>query len=348
MKRNLVPVQALVRELVPVVGSFAPVAVGGVLAFDAGTGEFTVDEVVTGGTSAAVGTIAAITPATSKLDFDAGTGRFTVGQVVTGGTSDAVGTISAITPVTQKLAYDGQSGNFTVGQIVTGTTSGAVGTIDSDTDAGATGTLVLSSVVGVFEDNEALTDPITGAAVANGILLPFTGSLTLTGVVGTVENNEALTDPLTGAAVEDGVLLTVTGTLTLTGVVGVFVNNEALTDPVTGAATEDGAITYSANAPTDLKGLGFTVAYVSSGLFKVTFSDGFNSLVSAKACLQLNTAADKLCQIGVVDLTAKTMEIRLWDKSAAAVLDLAAADANNRIHFVAMFRASAVKPEYGP
>lgn len=68
----------------------------------------------------------------------------------------------------RKLPYDGQSGNFTAGLIVTGGTSGATGTIHSDTDAGATGTLILTDVVGTFVDNEAITDSSTGAAVVNG------------------------------------------------------------------------------------------------------------------------------------------------------------------------------------
>lgn len=66
------------------------------------------------------------------------------------------------------LAYDAQSGNFTAGLIVTGGTSGATATLHSDTDAGTTGVLVLTDVVGTFVDNEAITDSSTGAAVVNG------------------------------------------------------------------------------------------------------------------------------------------------------------------------------------
>lgn len=66
------------------------------------------------------------------------------------------------------LAFDNQTGNFTVGQVVTGGTSGATGTITGMTDAGSSGTLILSGVLGVFADNEALTDPLGGAADANG------------------------------------------------------------------------------------------------------------------------------------------------------------------------------------
>ncbi len=276
MKRNLVPVQTLVRELIPVVGSFAPVAVGGTLAFDNASGAFTPALVVTGGTSGAVGTIATVVPTAGTLD------------------------------------YDGQSGNFEVDEIVTGGTSGATGVVVSDTDGGADGTLVLSNVVGTFLNNEALTGDVIGVAVV------------------------------------DGTLTTTAGTLTLTGVVGTFANNEAITDSSTGAADVNGVLTPSANTPTALKGLGFSVAWTSPGLYTVTFSDGFNSLISVKAMLQLATADDKLVQVGNVDISAKTVQIRVLDKSTGTTLDLAAADANNRIHFVAMFRASAAKPECGP
>lgn len=69
-----------------------------------------------------------------------------------------------------KLDYDGQSVNFTLGETVTGGTSGATGIVEIDTDNGVDGTLVLSSVAGVFQNNEALTGSITGVAVVNGVL----------------------------------------------------------------------------------------------------------------------------------------------------------------------------------
>ncbi len=68
----------------------------------------------------------------------------------------------------QVLKYDGQTGAFTSGLVVTGGTSGATGTIveilDND---GVSGSLILSGVALTFQDNEAITDSSTGAAVAN-------------------------------------------------------------------------------------------------------------------------------------------------------------------------------------
>ena len=51
---------------------------------------------------------------------------------------------------------------------MTGATSGATGVIASQTDAGATGTLRLTSVTGNFIDDEIITDTMTGSATVNG------------------------------------------------------------------------------------------------------------------------------------------------------------------------------------
>ncbi len=67
----------------------------------------------------------------------------------------------------KKIPYDAQTVNFTVGQQLTGGTSAAKGTIIADVDAGATGTLTLSDVSGNFLNDEPITDPLGGAAVAN-------------------------------------------------------------------------------------------------------------------------------------------------------------------------------------
>lgn len=72
--------------------------------------------------------------------------------------------------VTFTLDYDGQTGNFATGLIVTGGTSGATAVILEDDDSGANGTLTLGNISGTFEDNEAITDSATGAAVVDGVL----------------------------------------------------------------------------------------------------------------------------------------------------------------------------------
>lgn len=124
------------------------------------TADFTVGQVVTGGTSGATGTITNDVDggATGTLTLVGITGIFQDNELLTdplGGSADADGT-------------QAQAGAFTVGQVVTGGTSGATGTIASIVDSGATGYLLLTTVTGIFQNNEALTDPITGTADADG------------------------------------------------------------------------------------------------------------------------------------------------------------------------------------
>lgn len=80
------------------------------------------------------------------------------------------------------LAYDGQTGNFALGETVTGATSNASGIVVEDTDAGASGTLVIrmrnsgKDATG-FYDNEVLTGSASGVAVVNGALNFQTASI---------------------------------------------------------------------------------------------------------------------------------------------------------------------------
>lgn len=75
------------------------------------------------------------------------------------------------------LAYDTQSANFTAGQVLTGGTSGATARITADADGGTTGTLTLQDIIGTFVDNEAITDPLGGAALANGTIVESDAAL---------------------------------------------------------------------------------------------------------------------------------------------------------------------------
>jgi hypothetical protein len=68
------------------------------------------------------------------------------------------------------LLYKTQTANFTLGAVLTGTTSGATGRIIADADGGATGTLTLKDIIGVFLDNEEISDSSGGLAIANGVL----------------------------------------------------------------------------------------------------------------------------------------------------------------------------------
>ena len=68
------------------------------------------------------------------------------------------------------LAYNTQTADFTVGDTLTGGTSGATALIIADSDSGATGTLTLRSISGVFENGEPITDVGGGVAVVNGTI----------------------------------------------------------------------------------------------------------------------------------------------------------------------------------
>lgn len=93
-------------------------------------------------------------------------------------------------------------------------------------------------------------------------------------------------------------------------------------------------------------GSGWSVAYTSTGLYTITFSNKWNNLVSFTATIMLASGDDKHPQVGAYSAANRTITIRSWDASAAAVTDIAA-NADNRIHFLAVFSNTSVKPVRG-
>lgn len=85
------------------------------------------------------------------------------------------------------------------------------------------------------------------------------------------------------------------------------------------------------------KGKGWSVARTGAGEFTITFGAAYPDLQSFQTTLQLATPDDKFLVAGTYSSTAKTIKVTVWDVSGAAATDVAA-DANNRIHFVACFR----------
>jgi len=67
---------------------------------------------------------------------------------------------------TYRLNFDAQTVNFPSSGTVTGGTSGATATIVKNVDAGATGSLLIQSITGTFQDNEIITGG-GGSATAN-------------------------------------------------------------------------------------------------------------------------------------------------------------------------------------
>ncbi len=80
------------------------------------------------------------------------------------------------------LPYDTGTVAFVLGGTVTGGTSGATGVIRNVDGTTAAGTLILDTVVGVFQNNETLTGSLGGSALANGTktlkIAALTGVLT--------------------------------------------------------------------------------------------------------------------------------------------------------------------------
>lgn len=69
---------------------------------------------------------------------------------------------------TRYIDYDAESGNFAADEDITGGTSGATATIVEVEDRGTVGRLWLKDVTGTFQDNEAITGSVAGAATADG------------------------------------------------------------------------------------------------------------------------------------------------------------------------------------
>lgn len=92
----------------------------------------------------------------------------------------------------------------------------------------------------------------------------------------------------------------------------------------------------SALDQTAVKGSGFTVAYVSQGLYRLTLTNSYAALVSAVATIQMASAGTvRFAQVGPYVAGSRTLDLRAVDASAA-VQDVAA-DANNRYNFILVF-----------
>ena len=91
---------------------------------------------------------------------------------------------------------------------------------------------------------------------------------------------------------------------------------------------------------TSNKGKGFTVAYGgSTGLFTVTFTDKYADLISITVSSQLATAADSCMNAGTYNASARTLVLRNYTGGSLANI---AADANNRVNFIAVFRNTSI------
>jgi len=77
-----------------------------------------------------------------------------------------------------RIQFDALTAAFTVGQVVSGAGSGNSATIYAifiDDDDPTIGYLAVNEATGIFQNNDVLSDPAGGAAVAVGTLGPHTG-----------------------------------------------------------------------------------------------------------------------------------------------------------------------------
>ncbi len=115
--------------------------------------------------------------------------------------------------------------------------------------------------------------------------------------------------------------------------------------PIVGSFAPNGS---SAISGASRKGLGFTVAYTSTGLYTVTLSDKYADIVAVTHNVALVTAADIKLQTGVVTQSSASAAASVQIRSlAVATLTDIAANAANRISFVIWVRNSAALPTYG-
>jgi len=146
--------------------------------------------------------------------------------------------------ISQTLDYDALLYAFSVGDVVTGGTSGATGIILEDDGT----TLTLGNVVGVFQDDEAITDTGLRGVNYDGQTSNFTVGSVAQGGTSSAEGT-IISDSDTGTE----------GQLILNNYSGTkFQDGEAITDIAGGAATVNGA-----NGAATVNGtLGFTYTQI--------------------------------------------------------------------------------------
>ena len=88
-----------------------------------------------------------------------------------------------------------------------------------------------------------------------------------------------------------------------------------------------------------VKGKGFTVARADVGLYTITFSEVGVALESVVFGVRAADATPTIVQGGDLDMTAKTLQVRVLQESAGtlAVADMAA-DADAEVSFHAVFK----------
>jgi hypothetical protein len=108
-----------------------------------------------------------------------------------------------------------------------------------------------------------------------------------------------------------------------------------------GSFAPNGSSAVAAASNRGAGGVGrWSVARVSTGLFRITTVDRFAAVDSATFTIALATGGVRHARLGPVSVTNKTIDVEIVD-GVGAVADIAA-DAGNRINFNLVLRGSSV------
>jgi len=211
------------------------------------------------------------------MNVGAITGTYTVGEVVTGGTSNAVGRLLSVDAANTSLVISTETGTWQSGEVITGTASGATATASAGPIGQATGggaALVLAadsagaddmwvqlyrgsspSDNAVCYENTDHTREVTvaGSVTARSVSAPFIGASTGSALLGAFGIG---LDPLDASSSDlfidlDGTAITPPNNVTFT--VGGLVSGEdyVLVGPESGATLETGQYTLATALTTD-------------------------------------------------------------------------------------------------
>jgi hypothetical protein len=215
------------------------------------------------------------------------------------------------------LQYEEGVSDFDDFETAIGTTTNF--TIHTGTTAGGTALVAASHLV----YSQPFSLPAWAEAIGDGGVTPFKTTLHFT---------DGVTTGLDGVAAINNVgggdkTMTASG-----GDANTMASADAVAKQDLSGGVDAVAISNIRGNPNDA----WVPTKISTGLYRVTFRDEFPSDVMFQATLQLATAADQFAMVSTRTAASKTLDIKIWDKSGAAVAD-PAVDANNRINFRAVF-----------
>ena len=102
-----------------------------IMVVSAASGDFTIGEVITGGTSGVTAVVSGWDAATNTVNYIEESGPFTITETITGGTSSVTATVDSYSDLEFSATVSSIVGTIAAGEPITGGTSGVVGTVVS-------------------------------------------------------------------------------------------------------------------------------------------------------------------------------------------------------------------------